>query len=274
MRSSANALVIVVATLGLFLGARTARADAVPPPPPSCPKGKVPVTDHGGPRCELEAPKNCAPGYRGRIGGTCVLATCSTDRECEAGRRCLSVETCQEFRELHWSGWGWQSRQPVSRDNLFGGPPRPPPDGPPKKAWVNLSICGQDGPCKSPAECRPASLCYPPSSVGKTGAKVVASGAPETTATPSGDAPPIGGDPSPIATDSAEGASGGQGSNDVASHGNPIDPVQDTPTSDNGGCRKGCSVTSTPSQAGWISLPLLVCLGLLRRRRAAHRRWA
>ncbi len=265
MRPPANALVIVAAILGLCLSVRTAHADAVPPAPKRCPKGKVGVTDHGGPRCVLEAPKNCAPGYRGALGGKCVLATCSSDDQCKDGRRCLLVETCQEYRELHWSGWGWQARRLVSRDNFFAEPPSPRPDGPAKKAWVNLNICGQDGPCKDPAECRPVSLCYPPSAVGKTKAKVVASGTPGTQPVPSGDAPPV-------ATDTAESASGGQGTNDAANQGKSTDPVQDTPNGDSGGCRKGGSVTSTPSLVGWVTMPLLVCVGLLRRRRRAATR--
>ena len=259
MGPQANALLTVVATLGLCLGVRNAHADAVPPPPKNCPKGHVGTTSHGGPKCVLEAPKNCAPGYRGALGGKCVLATCSSDEQCKDGRRCLSVDTCQEFRELHWSGWGWVSQRPVSRDNFLAGPPRPRPEGPAKKAWVSLNICGQDGPCKAPAECRPESLCYPPSAIGKTKAKVAASGVPEDLPTPDSGA-------SSVST-GAGGAAVGDVTNGAGRR-TPDGPVQGTPSSDSdGGCRKGCSAESTPSLTGWAGIPVLACIGLLRRRR-------
>jgi MYXO-CTERM domain-containing protein len=263
MRLPGNCLEIVVVILGLGVSS-IAHADAVPPPPKSCPKGHVGVTDHGGPKCVLAAPKNCAPGYRGALGGTCVLATCSSDDQCDDGRRCLLVETCQEFRELHWTGWGWGAQRPMQRDNLFGGPPRPRPDGPAKKAWVSLNICGQDGPCKAPAECRPVAHCYPPSAVGKTKAKIVTSDGSGTPPAPSGDTSEFATPP----PDAVETAGGGGAGNDVANQPRGVNPDKDAPASDSeGGCRKGCSVTSTPSLVGWVGLPLLACLGLLRRRR-------
>jgi hypothetical protein len=238
-----------VAAVASLSAAGAARADAVPPPPDSCPKGHVGVTDHGGPRCVLEAPKNCPPGYRGALGGKCVLATCGSDDQCEGGRRCLQIETCQEFRELRWTGWGWSAqRTPPPRDNLLAEPPSPQPDGPPKKAWVQLHICGQDGPCNAPAECRPAPLCYPPDAVGKTQAKAAPSAAPSAA---SGEA-----DASP-----SEDAPGETYVDESAS------PVTAAAPESGGGCRKGCSAGSTAAALGWIGLPLLASLGWWRRKR-------
>ena len=69
-----------------------AGADAVRPPPKSCPEGRVPVTSHAGPRCELEAPKDCPPGWRGVIGGQCRLNVCHSDAQCRAaGETCVPV---------------------------------------------------------------------------------------------------------------------------------------------------------------------------------------
>lgn len=148
--------------LGTCLWVNNAWADAVPPPPEDCPKGTVGTTSHGGPRCEPEPPKDCAPGYRGVVGGTCELANCTIDAQCEGGLRCLAATTCQEFRQLHWTGWGWSAQAPAPRSNFLAGPPREAPDEPAPKEWVVLGVCGQDGPCPSPAECRPSKLCQSP----------------------------------------------------------------------------------------------------------------
>jgi hypothetical protein len=218
--------------------ATSALADAVPPEPEHCPSGQVGVTSHSGPECVLEAPKNCPPGYRGVLRGKCVLATCSADGQCDNGRRCLPIQTCQEFRELHWSGWGWSAKtEAPKRDNFFAEPPSPQPEGPPKKAWVLLHICGQDGPCNAPAECRPTSLCYPPEAVGQTGA--TAGGAPDT------------------------GNDNGTYVDETAS---PVTRQAPTTSSDSGGCRRGCTAGSNVSVLGWLALPLLGALALWRRR--------
>ncbi len=259
--SSRFASVTVIALSVFAPGA--AHADAVPPAPKSCPPGQVGVTSHSGPACVPEAPKNCAPGYRGRIGGDCVLATCRGDDNCEAGEGCVLVDTCQEYRELHWTGWGWSAARPVSAGNLIAGPPRPAPPGPPKRAWVQLSICGQDGACAAPAECRASPLCYPNDQIGKTKAKVTEQGTPEPTS-PKPDPP----DPIPSAT-----ATGGTPTDlpkpppdaDVV-----VDPTGYTPPPDpeTGGCRKGCTTASTPSDGTFLGVGLgLLALALIRRRR-------
>jgi uncharacterized protein (TIGR03382 family) len=264
-------LPVAVAMLELALPVRTARADAVPPPPAHCPKGQVGITGHGGPKCVPEAPKNCAPGYRGEIGGNCVLARCGSDSQCEGGQRCLQIEVCQEYRELHWTGWGWSAQRAVPRDNLLAEPPSPPPDGPPRKDWVLLSICGQDGPCNAPAQCRAAGLCYPPGAIGKTKAKLAAPGTP--------DAPPPNASAPTFATPPDEGSAGANDTADTngvatapTSSPGPTTP-RDTPISEGGGgCRKGCSASSTPPLSGWMALPLLAGVGLLRRSRRAAKK--
>jgi hypothetical protein len=262
MQHLARACCVIALSAGFFLHSGPARADAVPPPPKSCPKGQVGITDHGGPRCVPEAPKNCAPGYRGQVGGKCVLANCGTDEQCEKGQRCMRVDTCQEFRELHWTGWGWSAARPVPRDNFLAGPPRPRPDGPPKKAWVELNICGQDGPCKSPAECRPSSLCYPTSQIGKTKAKVTERGSTDPPAEAAGGAA--------ASTQDAKRAAASGGSESVSDPApSPAVPQKDTdtPASDAGGCRKGCTATSSASALGWVGIPLWAVVFLFRRRR-------
>lgn len=236
--------VAFAATLSVLLSSVVARADVVMPPPDDCPQGQVGTTSHGGPACTREAPKNCAPGYRGELGGSCVLAACSSDEECEAGTRCVQVDACQELRELYWTGWGWRAQQRVVRSNLLGGPPAPQPDGDPPKAWVKLRICGQDGACNSPAECRPMGLCYPPSAIGKTKAKVVS-------------APPVAEElPEDVSSRSL-----------VAS-----DPRTEAemPESREGGCRRGCSISTSANLASWLSVPLLLAAILRRRGRRAE----
>jgi hypothetical protein len=255
-------LTVLLVTLGLSLDTGSARADAVPPPPEHCPKGKVPITSHAGPECIDEAPKDCAPGYRGALGARCVLATCATDAQCEGGQRCLQIETCQEYRELHWSGWGWEAKRAAPRDNLLAEPPMPQPDGPPKEAWVLLRICGQDGPCDPPAECRPAGLCYPPDQVGKTKATVVATG----------DAVPPPDSTSEVYVPSADVPSGHLGKRGRGDAATTIagSSAPEAPETDAGGCRKGCAMASTLPLLGWIGVPLLVGVVVVRRSRRAR----
>lgn len=241
MRVAVLALAFTGTVLGWWLPSKLAFADAVPPPPDDCPAGQVGVTSHGGPACVPEAPKNCAPGYRGEVGGSCVLAACSSDQECEAGTRCMQVDACQELRELHWTGWGWSAERPMIRGNVLGGPPAPAPEGDRPKAWVKLRICGQDAACNAPAECRPMGLCYPPKA-GNSKAKVAA-GPPKPEELPEGVFP---------------------GSLLIS---DPKGESEKLAQRDSSGCRRGCSVSSGPEVAGWLALPLLVAATLSYRRR-------
>lgn len=246
MRVAVLALLVSGTICGSLLSSSSAFADAVPPPPENCAPGLVGVTSHGGPECVPEAPKDCAPGYRGDVGGSCVLAACNSDQECDAGRRCVQVDVCQELRELNWSGWGWRAQRPMVRGNFLGGPPAPPPAGDPPKAWVKLRICGQDGACNAPAECRPMGLCYP-TDAGNTKAKVVAI-APVPEALPDGVYPL-----DLLASD-------------------PKGEAERAKRDGSGGCRRGCAVASAPAVAGWLALPLLVAITLSFRRRARSQR--
>ncbi|MEZ4442993.1 MAG: MYXO-CTERM sorting domain-containing protein [Polyangiaceae bacterium] len=249
-------LVSSLAALIVILGTSPAWADAVPPPPDHCPKGQVGVTSHGGPRCVPEAPDDCAPGYRGQVGGECILAKCSSHDQCQDGEECMRVDTCQEFRELHWTGWGWSAEFVVPPQNFFAGPPRPAPPGPPEKAWVELNICGQDGPCNAPAKCRPSSLCYPTAAVGKTKAKVNAPGSEAGTGGAPPDAPPTSTTELPTTEPVVDPVPA------------PTAPTPDPPPADGGGCRKGCSTTAAAAAPVWLGLPVLGLAALwLRRRR-------
>ena len=263
MKTRWSAPLVIVAALAVCASAGVAHADAVPPPPRSCPPGQVGITSHGGPECVKKAPESCPPGYRGVIRGRCVLATCSSDGQCKQGRRCLQIATCQEHRELHWTGWGWSAKRPTPmRHNFLAGPPAPRPPGPPKKDWVKLHICGQDGPCNAPATCRAAGLCYPPGAIGKTKAKVVTDADAQAQGTdPSAATTPTGGAPlsTPAATNDVA-----RGNGDASA---PTPGSQEPMTDGGGGCRKGCSATANGSAMGWVVLPLLAGLGLLRRRR-------
>lgn len=242
MRVALLRVLFVAAGCAVALPSRLALADAVPPEP-LCPPGQVGVTSHRGPACVLAAPKHCPPGYRGELGGTCALAPCASDRECDADRRCFQVEACQELRELHWTGFDW-SVQPGSASSHRRAP-QPAPEGSPPKLWVKRHVCGQEDACEAPAQCRPTGLCYPPSLVGKTKTKVVAA-APVPEDLPPGVFPY-----SLIAPDAKRKAA---------------EPTPASLDKSDGSCRKGCSVASTPRLAVWLGLPLLVAAAWWHRR--------
>lgn len=112
-----------VAPLGVLIAALLAaagvRADAVPPPPASCPPGSVPSTSHAGPHCrpaaECMLSATCAAGQACETIGLCieevpcggrplpieagvctephVLGTCSATSACGAGR-CELHDVC------------------------------------------------------------------------------------------------------------------------------------------------------------------------------------
>jgi len=139
----------------LALWAQTALADAIPPPPENCPGDTVPTSDHGGQRCEPPPPEDCPPGYRGQVGGQCVVHQCGTDQDCGPGKHCLDAQICFAPHEV-WVEYG---RAPVSRDNLLAGPPIPLDE--PKTVFDPVGVCQQAGDCESPSECRPGKLCFP-----------------------------------------------------------------------------------------------------------------
>jgi len=91
-------LALAVATPSL------ARADALPPPR-SCPSGEVWVRGHSG-GCRPEAPDDCAPGWRGRIGGVCVVAVpdVGASPPCPSDEAAATVTLCLEKRLDHGNG--------------------------------------------------------------------------------------------------------------------------------------------------------------------------
>jgi hypothetical protein len=139
----------------LLVPASLARADAVPPPPAWCPPGRVPVTSHAGPKCELAPPKSCPLGYRGVVGGQCVLNLCWSDESCGKGRACRETSLCHHSRLVSWEF----GEQRVERSNVLGAPPRR--IDPPELRWEPKSICRREGDCAPPAECRAGKICYP-----------------------------------------------------------------------------------------------------------------
>mgnify|MGYP001047283228 CR=1 FL=1 len=73
MRTTMRARFVSLVAAAIALVATTAAADVVMPPPTDCKRGEVGVTSHGGPRCEKVAPEDCPAGWRGVLGGSCML---------------------------------------------------------------------------------------------------------------------------------------------------------------------------------------------------------
>jgi len=90
---TAALIALFVTTLAL----PAALADAVPPPPTSCPADTHPVTGHAGTGC---APDNCPLGSNGSVcaGGRpcCLMPLCGgrEDPACGAGQACERVRIC------------------------------------------------------------------------------------------------------------------------------------------------------------------------------------
>lgn len=80
-----------------------ARADALPAPE-DCPSGQVWVDGHSGGGCRPVAPKDCAPGWRGQIGGRCNVAQQIPDTACEDGLVAKDAQLCIEKMEDHGNG--------------------------------------------------------------------------------------------------------------------------------------------------------------------------
>lgn len=232
-------LVLAGVLLGSTFHAEKARADVVGPAP-WCLPGEESYKSHQGGGCRVPAPKDCDPGYRGQSGGICVLQPCTSDANCQAGDACLYVDACTEERELIWNGSGWAASSPrYSRAPAPSPPPEPAPKG-----WVRLGLCGQDGACTAPRECRATQLCYPTHAVGQTKAKVA-----KTRAVP--EVLPAGVEEYELFPDWRDPALTSPRSKEVS------------PT-----CRRGCAVASSSSVTSWLSLPALLSAALWRRRRA------
>lgn len=143
----------VIVALALATAGR-ARADVIARPPALCGPGKTAVSDHRGPRCEPDAPTDCPPGWKGVLGGTCILHSCGADPDCAGGARCVAADVCVEERPRYWE-YGGSAREP--------GPAQEPPPGPDPShpVWVAIEPCGQARACAAPATCRQHSVCLP-----------------------------------------------------------------------------------------------------------------
>lgn len=128
--SSPEALVIRSLFVALFvLGSSSlAHADAVDPPPASCPAGSTPGSSHSGPICH---PSD----------------DCTTDLSCTGTATCMAVMQCIEARAC--------------------GGLRPPDSGPCTIEHV-VGPCGAGGACATGTTCEARSICStaPPSSSG------------------------------------------------------------------------------------------------------------
>ena len=159
----------LIAFILCALVAPPARGDAIPPPDRECPSGQVAITDHGGTRCELEAPKNCPPGWIGQVGGTCALHQCADDSSCgDPSKVCRDFSLCFEPREVRPFCVDYPSgaNEGSPRSPLLGM--EPPPacseiDSAPRTEWFAVNVCGDAERCASPSECRPGKLCVPKS---------------------------------------------------------------------------------------------------------------
>lgn len=72
--SFSSVALAVLAASALLIGTSIARADPVPPPPPSCPEGGLPSTCHAGPFC--------------------AVRDCVDKTECQLGEACENRELC------------------------------------------------------------------------------------------------------------------------------------------------------------------------------------
>jgi hypothetical protein len=226
-------------------------ADALPPRRNiSCPRGTELVHDHSGTNCVKERPKNCPPGWVGRLGGTCHLATCENDDNCESRGKlvCRKSDVCSHVAQR--TGWGGSD----VRSPLLAGPPRI------GQARVFTDVC-RGGSCQEPSRCGSYGICLPAN---------VAAPAPrppngaETWSFDVGpDVPPTGNEAA-VQPPAAAGDAGALA---------PIsfDPVVDpTPPGKSGGCA-GCATAPCDRRARAGILGLALVAGLVLGRRSARR---
>lgn len=131
-------------------------ADAVPPPPDSCPRGQIPITSHAGPQCVLPPPKDCPPGWRAEIRGVCRLESCTKDADCGAGHQCREADLClHEYLQE----WGFTKAEPGRNRPLFAGPPQR--FDPPRRIVEAIDVCAEGRACPEIARCGRAKVCLP-----------------------------------------------------------------------------------------------------------------
>jgi hypothetical protein len=159
----------LLAILVLVTAAAPARADVVMPAPTNCPRGQVGTTSHGGPRCELEPPKDCPPGWGGVMGGTCMLRPCSGDDDCdkEKGEACVEHAVCLEAFEDEFYDYNEDEqhgenppRRLLQSPDLLAGPPMQKKRRPtPITRYNATNLCSKEIPCAAPRTCQPEKLC-------------------------------------------------------------------------------------------------------------------
>lgn len=133
-------------------------ADVVMSPPKSCPPGQTGVTSHAGPKCVAVAPASCPVGWKGVLGGHCVLDVCDpgADRSaCADGAECKPHDLCGEERLVTW-GWGAAPAPP--RGNELGAPPRH--FDPPRHDFHYDDVCNA-GKCAAGRTCWQTGVCLP-----------------------------------------------------------------------------------------------------------------
>ena len=151
----------------------TAPADVVVPPPTNCPRGEVGVASHDGPRCVKAAPKDCPTGWRGTLGGTCMLAPCASDASCRAGEACLEHAVCLAPFAEDFYDYGEEERdehgtlEPIEGSllrspGLLAGPIMPRTKRPkPVIRYNATNVCSREVACGAPATCQKEKLCVP-----------------------------------------------------------------------------------------------------------------
>ena len=99
-----RSILIVLSAILSLVHVDAARADALPPDE-SCPSGEVWVRGHSG-GCRKEAPDDCAPGWIGAIGGTCVVDVSPevASPPCPGDKVARPVTLCLERRLNHGNG--------------------------------------------------------------------------------------------------------------------------------------------------------------------------
>lgn len=134
-------------------GLPAASADAVPPPPRTCPTGQVGITDHRGARCVERAPTNCPAGWIGELGGKCVLHVCTSDDACGKDKQCREIDAC-----LHeWlQEWGEAARPDPF---VLAAPPHRLE--PPIRRVDAVDVCQPDRKCPIDSTCGKAKVCLP-----------------------------------------------------------------------------------------------------------------
>lgn len=253
---------IIGSFVGGFFVSTAARADAIMPPPRHCPPGHQPVSDHGGPRCVANAPGNCPPGWRGVLGGQCVLETCEVGAAgCPAGFECRAAELCGQEHIVEF-GWGSAERP---RSNVLAEPPHKL--NPPRHEFHYDDVCS-GGRCGGGSICYQAGVC-------------LSRGVAKAAARPSNGGAARGVKPRGVVGSSAANgpdASGASRPDEAIASGDAGDGPIGAPATDpsalpqpstaprSGGC-SGCSEAGAPGTALGLAAIVATALVLARRRR-------